>query len=101
VGPDGCHALLTRARAQAQADHTALDQIHVRAGSEPCIHGVAEAIMAHGDAATAKALEAMLISLVELLGRLIGDDMATKLIERGLPASERRDATSDGTREEA
>ncbi len=57
--------------------------------------------MAHGDAATAKALEAMLVSLIELLGRLIGDDMATKLIGRGLPASERRDATSDGIREEA
>lgn len=101
VGPDGCHALFTRARAQAQADHPALDQIHPIAGSEFYLHGVAETIMAHGDAATGKALESMLISLIELLGRLIGDDMATKLIGRALHASDRRDATFDGTREEA
>jgi hypothetical protein len=101
VGPDGCHALFTRARARAQADHPALDQIHPIPGSELYLHGVAETIMAHGDAATGKALESLLVSLIELLGRLIGDDMATKLIGRGLPASEQRDATSDGIREEA
>jgi hypothetical protein len=43
----------------------------------------------------------MLISLVELLGRLIGDDMAMKLIERSLAASESAGETSDGRREEA
>jgi len=43
----------------------------------------------------------MLVRLVELLGRLIGDDMAMKLIERSLAASEGGDATSVGRREEA
>lgn len=57
--------------------------------------------MAHGDAATGKALESLLVTLIELLGRLIGDDMATKLIGRALAASEQRDARSDATREEA
>ena len=57
--------------------------------------------MAHGDAATAEALEAMLVHLVELLGRLIGDDMATKLIERSVGVSKRGDAISDSRREEA
>ncbi len=57
--------------------------------------------MAHGDAATAEALESMLVHLVELLGRLIGDDMATKLIERSLGVSERDDTMSDSRREEA
>jgi hypothetical protein len=56
--------------------------------------------MAHGDAATAEALESMLVRLVELLGRLIGDDMAMKLIERSLAASG-PSATSRGRREEA
>ena len=101
VGPDGCHALFTRALAEAGAEHPALGQIQLRARSEPYIDGVAEAIMAHGDTATAEALESMVVRLVELLGRLIGDDMATKLIERSFPASERGDATSDGRREEA
>ena len=101
VGPDGCHALFTRALAQARTEYPALGQIQLRARSEPYIDGVAETIMAHGDAATAEALESMLVRLVELLGRLIGDDMAMKLIERSLAASERGDPTSDGRREEA
>jgi hypothetical protein len=40
----------------------------------------------------------MLIRLVELLGRLIGDDMAGKLIDRTFGDSEQG---SDDTREEA
>lgn len=76
-------------------------QIQLRARSQPYIHGVPETIMAHGDGATAEALEAMLVHLVELLGRLIGDDMVTKLIERGAGVSERGDAMSRSRREEA
>jgi hypothetical protein len=101
VGSDGCHALFTRALAQARTEYPALGQIQLRARSESYIDGVAETIMAHGDAATADALESMLVHLVELLGRLIGDDMAIKLIERRFAASDRRDAASDRRREEA
>jgi len=100
VGPDGCHALFTRGLAEARAEYPALAQIHLRARSQPYIDGVPETIMAHGDAATAQGLESMLAHLVELLGRLIGDDMATKLIERSLGVSERGDAISDHRREE-
>jgi hypothetical protein len=100
VGPDGCHAIFTRALAQTRTNHPAVGQIQLHARSDPYIDGVAEAIMAHGDPATAAGLEAMLVHLVELLGRLIGDDMAMKLIERSVAASERGDPTSD-RREEA
>jgi hypothetical protein len=78
-----------------------LAQIQLRARSQPYIDGVPETIMAHGDAATAEALESMLVHLVQLVGRLIGDDMATKLIERSVGASERGDTISDSRREEA
>lgn len=101
VGSDGCHALFTRALAQARTEYPALGQIQLRARLEPYIDGVAETIMAHGGAATAEAIESMLARLIELLGRLIGDDVAMKLIERSLAASERGDATYDGRREEA
>jgi hypothetical protein len=56
--------------------------------------------MAYGDAGTAEALESMLVRLLELLGRLIGDDMATKLVGRSLAASE-GDGAPDRSREEA
>jgi hypothetical protein len=78
-----------------------LSQIKLRVGSEPYIGGVAETVLAYGDTATAKALEWMLVRLVELLGRLIGDDMATKLIERSSFASERANLTSHSKREKA
>jgi len=73
----------------------------LNARAEPYIDGVAETIIAQGDPATAQALEAMLVSLVELLGRLIGDDMAMKLIERSLAASDGRGPISESRREEA
>jgi len=90
-----------RALAQAQLEYPALAQIQLHARSEPYIDGIAETIMAHGDPATAEALESMLVRLVELLGRLIGDDMASKLIDRSLAASEHGDAPSGNKREEA
>ena len=95
LGPDGCHALFARARAQAKQDRPALEQLQLRRGSNPYIDGVAEAILAHGDAATAEGLELILADLIELLGRLIGDDMAATLVQRGSVRSERRDTTSD------
>lgn len=94
VGPDGCHALFTRALAEVRNENPPLNHIELRIGSEPYIGGVAETVVAYGDAATAKSLESMLVHLVQLLGRLIGDDMATKLIERSSFASERANLNS-------
>jgi hypothetical protein len=101
VGLDGCHALFTRALAEARTESEALDEIQLRPRSEPYLDGIAESITSNGDAATAEALETMLVHVVELLGRLIGDDMATKLIELSIAAPGRGDATSDNRREEA
>lgn len=101
VGVDGCHALFTRALAQARTEHPALAQIQLHPRSEPYIEGLAATIMAFGDAATAEALESVLVRLLELLGRLIGDDMATKLIGRDLAASEGDDKARDRSREKA
>jgi hypothetical protein len=101
VGPEGCHALFSRTLADTRGEYPALAEIQLRARSEPYVEGVAESIMAHGDAATAEALESMLVRLAELLCRLIGDDTAMKLIEQGLLAAERGNATSGERREEA
>ena len=87
VGFDGCHALFTRAHANARATHSLLADIQLRARSTPYLDGVEETVDKHGAAETVEALESMLVVLIELLGRLIGDDMATKLIERDLAES--------------
>jgi hypothetical protein len=62
-----------------------LEQIRLRPLSQPYLDGVAETIMGRGDGETAEALESMLVHLIELLVRLVGEDMATKLIERSMP----------------
>jgi hypothetical protein len=101
VGVDGCHALFTRALSQARIEHPALTPIQLRARSEPYIDDLAASIMAYGDAGTAEALESMLVRLLELLGRLIGYDMAMKLVGRSLASPEGSDATPGSSREEA
>jgi hypothetical protein len=101
VGPDGCHALFTRALAEARTEYPASQQIQLNARSDPYVDGVAETIMARGDPATAESIQSMLVRVIELLGRLIGDDMATKLIERSLASSEKGGAASENRQEEA
>jgi hypothetical protein len=98
VGTDGCNALFTRALAETRPQYPALEKIQLRPRSDPYIEGIADSIMARGDSETAEALESMFARLVELLGRLIGDDMAGKLIDRTFGASEQG---SDYAREEA
>ena len=85
IGSDGCHALFARARAQAQVNHRSLDALYLRARADPYIEGLSESVKEYGDSATADAIEEMLVGTIELLGRLIGVDMATSLIERTSP----------------
>jgi hypothetical protein len=84
IGSDGCHALFARARAQEQPAHRALESLQLSPRHDPYIIGVDESIGEYGDDGTADAIEAMIVGMIELLGRLIGDDMATSLIERSL-----------------
>ena len=101
VGPDGCHAVFTRALAHARAGSASLDQIRLRPGADPYVEGVEESIMSHGDSEVADGLESMVVQIVELLERLVGADMTTKLIERSIAALGRGDATANDRREEA
>jgi hypothetical protein len=78
-----------------------LEEIQLRSRSEPYVEGVPETIDAYGSAQTAEAIESMLASLVELLGRLIGDDMAMKLLEGTLSESPRDDVNHANTKEDA
>ncbi|HKC81438.1 MAG TPA: hypothetical protein VKB91_09605 [Gemmatimonadaceae bacterium] len=101
VGSDGCHELFTRALADARVQNAPLDWIQLRARSDPYIDGVAEAIMEHGDPATADSMEALIVRLVEILGSLIGDNMSAMLIERSLAELAPGNSATGDTREEA
>ena len=82
MGDAGWTALLSRALVQAEGDHPALKSL--RRVGEGCFHldGVVESVEIHGIAAVTTAVEALLAALVDVLTRLIGEDMAVKLIDR-------------------
>jgi hypothetical protein len=83
-----------RAIAQTRTESAALDRIYFRPGADPYVEGVEESVRSHGDPATADALESVLVNVIELLGRLVGDSMATKLIERSISSPPPSDAKS-------
>ena len=82
LGSSGSHALFTRVLAQTRRAYPAVGSIDVRGGSEPRLEHVAEAVRIHGAAAVAHALGEALVALLALLERLIGDDLAARLLER-------------------
>ncbi len=85
IGSEGCHALMARARAEAQSGHLPLEAMQLRVRTEPYLNGISESVAQHGETATADAIQSMLVGMIDLLGRLIGVDMAANLIERSLP----------------
>ena len=84
IGNDGCRALFARALAAAQAEggHPVLDTVRTSARSVYCLDGLSESATRHGAAAATEGAAAVLSTLIELLARLIGDDMALSLLEQ-------------------
>ena len=91
LGQSGSHALLTRALAHARSEHPLLGDIRIGAQSEPGLGGVPGIVQAHGAPAVAAALEAVLETLLGLLGRLIGDDVMAQLVEQSTPIATQDD----------
>ena len=85
LGPTGSRALLTRALAQAQTEHPILEEIRIGGHAAPALEDVTALARAHGGPAVAAGLEALLESVIGLLGRLIGPDVVARLVERGAP----------------
>lgn len=100
VGIDGADALFARALMHAQARHPALRAVRFEPRAELCLEGIAESARTHGAAATAEGVAGILTALIELLGRLVGDDLATQLVEQSAPDGSTHDLPSTG-REDA
>ncbi|MEO7456550.1 MAG: hypothetical protein ABIY52_09840 [Gemmatimonadaceae bacterium] len=103
-GAYGSHALVTRALASVQASHPALRGVAMTEAH--CLVGLAESASAHGAMATREGVVAMFAALADLLGRLIGDELALSLLQQSAtlpaaghssaPAEPRTDADSRG-----
>ena len=85
LGANGAYTLFSRALAQAKAEHAVLKDIRLRSRPDPGLEGVTESIQAHGASAVGAGLQALLVALLQLLGRLIGGDLAAQLMEWGEP----------------
>lgn len=86
VGVDGAAALVSRALLRAQANHPALANVRYSREAAVCLEGLVESARIHGEGAVADGVAGVLTALTELLGRLIGDDLALRLIEHAGPA---------------
>jgi hypothetical protein len=81
MGDDGCTALLARALAQTEIRHPVLQDVRRLDNGGISLDRVAGAVEAHGVASVRAGLEALFAALIEILGRLIGEDMAIRLLD--------------------
>ena len=79
IGSEGYRALLDRALAQARAEHPAIAGLQRQGGD---VEGVAVAVGVHSAAEVREGILALVARLIDLLSRLIGEDMATRLVEQ-------------------
>jgi hypothetical protein len=81
MGDDGCIALFGRAYARELASHPALHEVRGRTKYETSLENVLAGIDAHGAAAVRAAVEAVIATVIDILARLIGEDMAIRIID--------------------
>jgi hypothetical protein len=84
MGDDGRDALLARALARTESDHPALKDVRGLNHGAIDLDNVVASVEAHGVAAVTAAIEALLAALLDVLGRLIGEDMAMRLLDHDL-----------------
>lgn len=85
MGDAGCAALLARALARAERGHPVLKELHGHADEGIRVDGIAACADANGSANVRAAIEALVAALVDILTRLIGDDMAIRLLDHDGP----------------
>ncbi|MBK5187731.1 MAG: hypothetical protein JJD97_05760 [Gemmatimonadaceae bacterium] len=95
LGRIGSHAIFSRALALTQAEFSVLRQIHFERDADHVLRGVVDVTSHHGINAVSEALESMLETAFVLLGRLLGPDMVSRLMDRSttIDAPEHEDPT--------
>ena len=83
-GPFAYYALLTRALSQAQMTHQPLAALHVGTPSAPEVMGLGVIAATVGDAAIAEGSHALLTALINLIARVIGEEIAVAIVSQAL-----------------
>jgi hypothetical protein len=86
-GPFATQTLVSRALTHARAEHPALEGVRVGTAAAPFLERVADSARVHGADATAAGIVDVMAWVVQLLGRLIGDDLATAVLEQSVRRS--------------
>jgi hypothetical protein len=79
IGTMGYRILFDRALALARAEHPALAGVACLGGDQPVITDIQ---LSPGAAEVAAGMVALVAILVELLGRIVGEEMAVRLVEQ-------------------
>jgi hypothetical protein len=90
VGTMGYRALIDRALLLARAEHPALGSLSCHGEDGPV---TTAAVRAHSAAEVATGMVALVAALVELLGRILGEEMAVRLVEESGMQNERERET--------
>ena len=96
-GVYGYHALLTRALAEAASKHSSLAGVSVRDPLTPVLDGLDEALATHDPDAVLEGVVAVVAGVIALLARVIGEDMALRLVERSMDGPARNDTSAGGS----
>lgn len=79
LGDHGCEALLSRAIATIETRHPLA--MELRHGQTITRERVSAVVQTHGATAAEAAVESLIGTLIEILARLIGEDMAIRMID--------------------
>ena len=92
VGAEGYRMLRSRAVGLTRSAHPALGAISGGLGDE---EAVVAAVRAHGAAGVVASIIVVMATLIDLLARIIGEEMAVQLVEQTVTLSPRRAVTSE------
>ncbi len=84
IGAEGYRTLLERGLAETRTEHPALAELSCRGEANDRL---AEAVRAHGAIPVVDAFVALVARMVELLGRVVGAEMAARLVEQSWAAT--------------
>lgn len=84
VGFEGYRALLDRALEQVRSEHPVLSHLSCDGSDE---EEIAAAVRAQGAAEVAAGIMALVATLIDLLGRIIGEEIAVGLVKQAVAAS--------------
>ena len=79
LGADGCNALLVRALTRTEAQHPLIADLRRTSEGNISFDGLVKSVDDHGVAPVTAAIEALLAALIDILVRLVGEEMTIRL----------------------